>query len=694
MKTPSRRMWRGPAAAILCLAAVQAQQRLPLTAADAAAGDRFGSGVSLAAGTVLVGAPLADLPAIADAGAAYVFTLSGSTATQQAKLTAADATVGAQFGNRVEIVGDVAVIGAWNDDPVPGSPDAGSVYVFARMGTVWLQQQKLLAGDIQAGAHLGACLAFDGTRIAVGAPDCDQGRGAVYAYELLAGNWVQVQKVTGNGIAPNDRFGSSVSLSHPTLAVGASQRDVAGKRDSGSFHAFDHGPGGWVESYAGTTNGAYTGRAIAIAGDSLLVSRTGSVNTFVRVGGSWRTGEEIQAPGLQEVLLDNVAVSTCHAVVGAPSSSGSVTVFRRREQPKLEQMARHTNDPGQGGGQFGFSVAIDGTDYAVGAPLNDLPGKPDAGMAYVFRTSGCAQEAWNLVHGGSGAPGGREQHAMASDTRRSRVVMFGGGSGNGHLGDTWEWNGTAWSQRATGQAPPPRSGHAMVYDPVGQRVVLYGGQSTSAPGGFADMWQWDGAAWTPISNSGAARGPVVSGTMTWDLHRTRAVLFGGAGAQSNDTWEWQRTGTTSGQWTRLPTAAGTHPGFRYYHAAAYDQARRVTLVQGGRDAGGIPYADTWAWDGVAWTMVANGPPLLATIYHSMAYDVASTKVVMNCPGMPFTWTWDGRAWTQRVADNGPRWRSAMVWDQAQRRLIMFSGGDENVGGVYLDDTWAWCGCGN
>src|SRR5436309_15253355 len=53
------------------------------------------------------------------------------------------------------------------------------------------------------------------------------------------------------------------------------------------------------------------------------------------------------------------------------------------------------------------------------------------------------------------APLGRQAHAMAHDSARGRVVLFGGKDGSGSvLGDTWEWVGTAWVQRKPATGPP------------------------------------------------------------------------------------------------------------------------------------------------------------------------------------------------------------------------------------------------
>jgi hypothetical protein len=63
-----------------------------------------------------------------DAGAAYPLVIDPLIATQQAKLSATDATAGDQFGSSVAVSGDTAVVGAPFDDDA-GS-NSGSAYVF------------------------------------------------------------------------------------------------------------------------------------------------------------------------------------------------------------------------------------------------------------------------------------------------------------------------------------------------------------------------------------------------------------------------------------------------------------------------------------------------------------------------------------------------------------------------------------
>jgi hypothetical protein len=64
---------------------------------------------------------------------------------------------------------------------------------------------------------------------------------------------------------------------------------------------------------------------------------------------------------------------------------------------------------------------------------------------------------------------------MAYDSARGVIVLFGGLNSSGYNGETWEWNGTAWTQRIV-RGPSPREGHAMAYDAARRVTVLFGGR--------------------------------------------------------------------------------------------------------------------------------------------------------------------------------------------------------------------------
>jgi len=73
----------------------------------------------------------------------------------------------------------------------------------------------------------------------------------------------------------------------------------------------------------------------------------------------------------------------------------------------------------------------------------------------------------------SDGPFARRSHALASDTARQRIVLFGGSPGRSN--ETWEWDGSSWTQRSPASSPSPRYGHTLTWDPVRSRVLLFAG---------------------------------------------------------------------------------------------------------------------------------------------------------------------------------------------------------------------------
>jgi len=86
-----------------------------------------------------------------------VFVKSGTAWTQQAKLIANDGVTGDQFGWSVSINGDTAVIGAYQ-----AASAKGAAYVFTRSGTTWTQQAKLIASDGASGESFGVSVSVTG----------------------------------------------------------------------------------------------------------------------------------------------------------------------------------------------------------------------------------------------------------------------------------------------------------------------------------------------------------------------------------------------------------------------------------------------------------------------------------------------------------------------------------------------------
>jgi len=126
-------------------------------ASDGAAGDSFGMSVAVSSDTAIIGVENKTVGSNSHQGAVYIFTRNGTMWSQQVELTASDGTANDYFGVSVAVSGNTAVIGAYNKT-VGSNTSQGAAYVFTRSGTTWSQQQKLTASDGAAGIALESLL--------------------------------------------------------------------------------------------------------------------------------------------------------------------------------------------------------------------------------------------------------------------------------------------------------------------------------------------------------------------------------------------------------------------------------------------------------------------------------------------------------------------------------------------------------
>lgn len=193
--------------------------------------------------------------------------------------------------------------------------------------------------------------------------------------------------------------------------------------------------------------------------------------------------------------------------------------------------------------------------------------------------------------------------AMAYDSRRGVVVLFGGlNSQRRPVNDTWEYDGTSWRQVEPAASPSPRRESCAAYDAGSGELVLFGGNNGSSEI-YGDTWVYDGTAWT-MRASATAPSPRGVCAMAYDPGRGGIVLFGGWGKTGSldDTWEWR-----GGEWIELSSA--TRPPARGGHALVYHDRLGVVLMFGGdRGSCSTLYEDTWAWDGNSWSALSASRP--------------------------------------------------------------------------------------
>ena len=101
--------------------------------------------------------------------------------------------------------------------------------------------------------------------------------------------------------------------------------------------------------------------------------------------------------------------------------------------------------------------------------------------------------------------------------------------------DTWAWDGATWTELSPEASPPPRSYAAMTYDPERERVLMYGGGN--GDGLLGDTWEWDGARW---SAEGAGPLAATADPMVFDTARHRALLYAGFSGTTFIGQTWAR----------------------------------------------------------------------------------------------------------------------------------------------------------
>jgi hypothetical protein len=264
-------------------------QEKKLKGSDVAGGDYFGNAVDISGDWAIVGSPNDDNAKGSDAGAAYLFQWTGSDWVQRAKVVASDGASGDVFGSAVALDGDYAVVGEPYDNNQKGT-DAGSIYVFRRNGTSWIQDAKLIASDGASSDYFGTSVAIWGVYILAGAYYDDNARGTnaggAYFFMRNGGSYAQMNKLIADDGAASDRFGRTVALTDYFAVIGAPFNDNSAGANAGAAYVYYRSGNQLVYVEKRTASdgaaGDYFGYSAAIDGDYAVV---GSLYDDNSVGG-------------------------------------------------------------------------------------------------------------------------------------------------------------------------------------------------------------------------------------------------------------------------------------------------------------------------------------------------------------------------------------------------------------------------
>jgi FG-GAP repeat len=303
------------------------QQGPKLTGGGEEVGEgRFGTGVSLSASgdTALVGGEGDN----GVAGAAWVFTRSGSTWTQQGpKLTGGKEEVGeGRLGESVALSGDgnTALVGGYGDNG-----GIGAAWVFTRSGSTWTQQgPKLKAAsgeEVGDGAFaFSVALSGEGNTALVGSPGDKGGFGAAYVFTRSGSSWTQQgTKLTGSETTSESEFGTGAALSETgeTALVGG-EGDSAG---AGAAWVFARSGSTWSEQGSkltggGEEGGGLLGQSVALSADGDTAIAGGEGDDTSR-GAAWAFGDPPAGAITGSASSIGLSGATVEGTIGAGPSS-------------------------------------------------------------------------------------------------------------------------------------------------------------------------------------------------------------------------------------------------------------------------------------------------------------------------------------------------------------------------------------
>jgi len=386
-----------------------------LQPADAAIHDSFGVAVALDGDTLVVGAYGHDLPAGQDCGAAYVYRHDGAGWAFEAKLVPADLQPGDRLGLSVALSGDTALVGAYRS-----GNDRGAAYVFTRSGSTWSEQFKLTASDGIEGDHFGYKVEIVGDIALVGAPFRDLGManraGRIYCFERIGVLWLDRDPIQNPTPGSSDLFGEEMDVDGGSLVVGVSRKNT----QAGVAHLFRWSGTAWdfEQTIEGpdATPGFLFGGSVSISGDRALIGawqaqEHGAAYTFMRTGTNWTFEDLILAT--DPVPGENIGLTVCLDGDRSLISGRHLELDGSSYFIEVHQLAAGTwnlettavASDAQSGNNY-HNLDAQGSRFCVGAPEQALPQGAGTGAVYVYdiTPTGTWLDLGFALPGASGSP--------------------------------------------------------------------------------------------------------------------------------------------------------------------------------------------------------------------------------------------------------------------------------------------------
>ncbi len=357
------------------------------------------------------------------------------------------------FSVAISADGKTAIVGGWSDDS-----DVGAAWVYTRSGSTWTQQGPKLVGTggIETQYQgFSVALSADGNTAIVGGDQDNSGIGAAWVYTRSGGVWTQQgPKLVGTGGTGTQDQGVSVSLSADgSIAI------IGGDIDNsfqGAAWVFTRSDGAWFQQgpkLVGTGNLGAAGQGASVSlsadGNTAIVgglfdnSSVGAAWVFTRSGGTWaQQGLKLAGTGSVGASEQGNSVSLSAdgntAIVGGAadnSSVGAAWVYTRSGGAWTQQGTRLVGTGSASAASQGHSVSLsaDGNTVIISGTADNS----GVGATWVYTRSGgvWAQKGTKLVGtGGVGTASEGNSIALSAD---GNTAIVGGSADNGNQGAAW-----------------------------------------------------------------------------------------------------------------------------------------------------------------------------------------------------------------------------------------------------------------
>lgn len=285
------------------------------------------------------------------------------------------------------------------------------------------------------------------------------------------------------------------------------------------------------------------------------------------------------------------------------------------------------------------------------------------------------------------SPKPRYDHGMIYFPLLNGLVLFGGRNCDTgeYFNDTWLFKNGKWTVLNTQNSPSPRYRFGIAYDSKREKIVIYGGANSNF-----ETWEFDGYNWSMIStlhhpNSLGGHG------MTFFTKIGKTVLFGGVKGDDcyNETWIYDGV-----DWVKL-NLEGTIPEKRMSTDMVYDPDNKNVFLFGGQ-YGADFFNDSWSFDGIQWVKISTQHKPSPRSLHKMVFNAYSSRIVLFGGVRNYlndTWEFYNNDWINISTVNKPSERGAMAlayYPSPVPSVILFGGINVIASSPYTKgDTWKY-----